>query len=394
MIHPLEKHAVCFLLCIAVSLLSVGCGSGEQTAEDSSKTEVKAMQPISHTRLLSGEYVAQMQGVGEVSIQPRVSGTVVEKYISGGETVTAGQPLFRLDPGKYQAEADKAYADLARIQIDLQNAQIDLARYTELAKTGDISTQTVTTQQAKVAAYQATAEASEAVLQKALEDLDDTVVYAPSSGQLSIDDVAIGTYAVAGSTKLVSMGVPDPIYAQFSLSEADYLASIALDIGEGNLPTVALTLDDGSAYPLPGKLVEADRAMEKSTGNLTIKALFPNPSGILLPGMFARITLTSLRNTEKLILVPQHAVQRILDKDHVLIVGEDNRSLTRVVTLGPKIGDYYVVTDGVKPEDVIIVDGLTNLQGGKELSVTMVTPEEMGWSLTPKTSSDGVSAKS
>jgi len=199
---------------------------------------------------------------------------------------------------------------------------------------------------------------------------------------------------VAGSTKLVSMGVPDPIYAQFSLSEADYLASIALDIGEGNLPTVALTLDDGSAYPLPGKLVEADRAMEKSTGNLTIKALFPNPSGILLPGMFARITLTSLRNTEKLILVPQHAVQRILDKDHVLIVGEDNRSLTRVVTLGPKIGDYYVVTDGVKPEDVIIVDGLTNLQGGKELSVTMVTPEEMGWSLTPKTSSDGVSAKS
>ena len=393
--HAWKKCNAFFLLAafIAVSLTVGGCGKKEQAAEDAAKTEVKAMQPIAYTTPMTGEFVAQMQGVEEVAIQSRVSGTIIEKYFHGGDTVTTGQPLYKLDSRQYEAAVDKAYADLAHAQTTLENARIDLARYMELAKTGDISEQTVATQQSNVHAYQAAANASAAVLQKAMEDLDDTVVYAPMDGQLSIDDVAIGTYAVAGATNLVSMGIPDPIYAQFSITENTYLRSIALDIGEGSLPTVSLTLDDGTGYPLPGQLVESDRAIETATGNLTIKALFPNPSGILMPGMFTRIKLTSTQNMEKALLVPQHAIQQLLDKEHVLVVGEDNKSVTRVVTLGAKVGDYYIVKDGIRPEDVIIVDGLTNLQGGKELDVTMVTPEEMGYSTTEKTSVD-VSANS
>ncbi len=388
MIQPWKKSTVSLLLTafIAISVTTAGCGNKDQTADNSEKTEVKAMQPISYTRPMSIEFVAQIKSIGEIMVRPNVSGTVVEKFITGGEMVTEGQPLYQLDSSKYEASADKAYADLVAAQVKLENAQIDLARYMELAKTGDISEQTVATQQSNVTAFQAAVEANEAVLQKAVEDYNDTTVYAPMSGQLSIDNVSVGTYAIAGATDMVSMGAPDPIYAQFSVPESVYLESIAMDID--HLPVPTLTLGEKEPYPFEGRLVEADRSIQKETGNLTIKALFPNPDGLLMPGMFTRIKLTNPQITGKEILIPQRAVQQLLDKSHVLVVGEDNKSVTKVVKLGEKVGDYYIVEDGLNPEDIVIVEGLTNLLGGKELSVTMVTPEEMGYSTEKKPETD------
>ena len=203
------------------------------------------------------------------------------------------------------------------------------------------------------------------------------------SGQLSVDDVAVGTFAAAGSTNLVTIGSSNPVFAQFSISESDYLkfSNYASQNGNGISPTVSITLSDGTQYPVEGKIVQTDRALSSNTGTLTVKALFDNPDGLLLPGMFARIRLTG-EVVPNAILVPQRAVQQLLGKSFVMVVGEDGKSEARTVTLGDKVGSYYIIKDGLTAADVVVVEGLSNLQEGISLAVTMVTADDMGFSLT------------
>ena len=148
---------------------------------------------------------------------------------------------------------------------------------------------------------------------------------------------------------------------------------------------VSLTLSDGTEYPLTGVISEADRALSDNTGTLTLKALFDNPNGILLPGMYARVKLTG-ETVPNAVLVPQRAVQQLLGKSFVMVVNGDGKSEARTVTLGDKVGSYYIIKDGIDASDIVVVEGLSNLQEGRELSVTMVTPEEMGFSLNTDTS--------
>jgi len=219
-------------------------------------------------------------------------------------------------------------------------------------------------------------------VRQAQENLDDTTIYAPMTGQLSVNDVAVGTFVSAGTTTLVSMGASDPIYAQFSLSENEYLnfmEQAAQQSGIGGV-IVQLTLSNGSQYPLVGHIVTADRALAAKTGTLTLKALFDNPEGLLLPGMFARVSLIG-DTIPNALLVPERAVQQLLGKSFVMVVGDGNKAAARTVTLGDKIGSYYVVKDGLSASDIVVVEGLTTLQEGGDLAVTMVTPDEMGFSI-------------
>ena len=180
------------------------------------------------------------------------------------------------------------------------------------------------------------------------------------AGQLSVDDVALGTFVSAGTTTLVSMGTSNPIYAQFSLSENEYLTFVeqAAKTGGISAVVVGLTLSNGSKYPIIGHIATVDRALAAQTGTLTVKAIFDNPDGLLLPGMFARVSLIgdTLPNA---ILVPERAVQQLLGKSFVMLVGEDNKAVARTSTVGDKIGSYYVVKDGLDASDIVVVEGLT-----------------------------------
>lgn len=381
-----NKSALAFVLSVALaaSALVAGCGQEEQ-AQQKQAAQVKVMQAIQQDTPLTSSYAGSLAGKDEVKVQARVSGNIVEKYVQGGQFVTVGQPLYRIDSRQYESAVLQAQATLAQSEATLSNARVDLYRDQELLKADAISEQTVTTQQANVNAYEAAAAANAALLKKAQEDLDDTVVYAPMTGQLSVDDVAVGTYAVAGSTTLVTMGSSDPIYAQFSISETDYLKFLNVHRMHQNDETypevgVELSLSDGSKYPLSGVISESDRGMTDSTGTLTLKALFDNPEGILLPGMFARVTLTG-QTVPNAILVPQRAVQQLLGKSFVMVVNSDSKSEARTVELGDKVGSYYIIKSGINADDLVVVEGLTNLQEGRDLAVTMVSAEEMGFSL-------------
>lgn len=379
--------AILGALALAASALFTGCG-GQQQQQAAGATQVKAMKVLQQDTPVASQYAGQIAGRDEVKVQSKVSGNVVEKYFHGGDYVTAGQPLYRIDSRQYESAVLQAQATLSQSQATLSNAQTDLYRDQQLLASDAISEQTVTTQQANVDAYSAAAAANAALLQKARQDLDDTVIYAPMSGQLSVDDVAVGTFAAAGSTNLVTIGTTDPVFVEFSISESEYLKfkniqAMQSGSDKGGVQ-VSITLSDGSAYPYDGRIVQADRALAQNTGTLMVKALFQNPNGLLLPGMFARVKLTG-ETVPNAILVPQRAVQQLLGKSFVMVVGADNKSEARTVTLGQKVGSYYIIKDGLSASDTVIVEGLSNLQEGKDLAVTMVTAGDMGFSFDDDT---------
>ena len=376
---------------LALSSFLIGCGA--QQPAGGRPTQVKAMNVLCQDTPLTYVYAGQIAGTDEVKIQSRVSGNIVEKYITGGQFVTAGQPLYRIDSRQYESAVLQAKATLAQSEATLNNARMDLSRYQQLYASAAISEQTLSTQQAQVNAYEAAVAANTALLRQAQENLDDTTIYAPMAGQLSVDDVALGTFVSAGTTTLVSMGTSNPIYAQFSLSENEYLTFVeqAAKTGGISAVVVGLTLSNGSKYPIIGHIATVDRALAAQTGTLTVKALFDNPDGLLLPGMFARVSLIgdTLPNA---ILVPERAVQQLLGKSFVMLVGEDNKAVARTITVGDKIGSYYVVKDGLDASDIVVVEGLTTLQEGGDLAVTMVTADEMGFSIEGDSSNFNTSA--
>lgn len=379
------------LLC--ASLLFAGCSQTAQTK--SSAVSVKAMKVIQQDTTVSHDYSGQVKSMDAVVIKPRVSGEIVEKYFTSGQPVVKGQALYKIDDRQYESEVLSARSNVDKARTTLNNSVVDLNRYQQLASSGAISEQTLTNQQATVDGNQSSYEDAEALLQKAQENLDDTIIRAPISGKLSVDDVPAGTYATAGNTALVSVGSINPVYVQFSISENEFLnfrmSDTKPDEGEGHQPpTASLTLSNGKKYSGTSTTYNFDREVSDSTGTITAKAIFDNADGILLPGMFARLTMTG-QPLKDAILVPQRAVQQVLNKTFVVVVGSDNKSVSRMVTLGEQIGSYYIVESGLDKDDVVVVEGLTNLKEGQELDVAMTTPDELGLSMTASDSSSASS---
>lgn len=370
---------------IMTSTLLAGCGSKQSM--QGNMTQVKTMKVLRQDTPITYDYAGSIKSKDEVKVQAKVSGVVVEKYVKGGEQVRAGQALYKIDSRQYESSLLSAQATLAQAEATLNNAQKDLARDAQLYADEAVSEQTYTTKQSNVASYQAAAAADAALVKKAQENLDDTVVYAPIDGKLAVDDAAVGTYVTAGSTTLVTIGSSSPVYVQFSVSENEYLQMIASSQQNGNMDNIQLSLSDGKTYELPGQMAAADRAMADNTGTLTLKAIFDNPSGMLLPGMFARVRFIG-ETIPNAMLVPQRAVQQLLNKSFVMVVGSDGKSVSKSVELGQKVGSYYVVKSGLNADDEVVVEGLSSLQEGMDLNVIPVTAEQMGFSLSGNDSQD------
>lgn len=385
----MRAAALAAAACMGAVFLT-GCGSTAQ--QKSSAVSVKAMKVVQQDTKVSHDYSGQVKSMDAVVIKPKVSGSIVEKYFKSGQPVTEGQALYKLDDRQYESEVLSARSNVDKALTNLNNSMIDLGRYQKLQASGAIAEQTLTTQEATVASNRSSYDDAEALLKKAQENLDDTVIRAPISGKLSVDDVAVGTYATAGNTALVSVGSINPIYVQFSISENEYLnfrMGPAPEDGNGERPkppTATLTLSNGQKYDESTTNYIADRELSESTGTLTIKAIFNNDDNVLLPGMFARVTLEG-QPLKDAILVPQRAVQQVLNKSFVIVVGADNKSISKMVTLGDQVGSYYVVKSGLTKDDNVVVEGLTNLKEGQELNVTETNADELGLSMTSSDSS-------
>lgn len=380
------------VMLFVTGLLLVGCGGGNKQAAAPQKIPVKAMKVQQQSVPVVYGFPGQVVDKEEVQVHSKISGAIVEKYIKGGERVRAGDLIYKVDSRQYETAVNSAQADLRKAESNYRRYKTDLERNERLYEAEVISQQTLINSRADFDSYAANLESAQAALRKAQENLADTSVYAPMDGRAALDDVAVGTYAMAGSTTLVTIGTIDPIYVLYSISETEYLDIVAKamtyrDNPSKDIPrfTTSIILSNGEQYQYNGEPVEVDRSLAKNSGSVNVKAIFPNPDGVLLPGMFAQVRITKElgRNT---LLVPQRAVQQLLDKTFVLVVGEDGKSLSKTVELDEKVGSYFIVKSGLNVNDLVIVEGLTNLQSGKDLAVTTVTAEEMGF--TTKNATD------
>ncbi|HMM19192.1 MAG TPA: efflux RND transporter periplasmic adaptor subunit [Selenomonadales bacterium] len=357
--------------------MAAGCGSKQ--AAQVSPSEVKVMQVIQRDTPVTYEYVGQVKAKNEAQIRAKVSGNIVAKLVEGGATVQEGQPLFQIDRRQYEASLLSAQAQLAQAEAALSNSRLDTQRYQKLADQNAIARQALDTQQSTEQQNAAVVNAYRAKVQLAVDDLSDTLIVAPFNGRIDVNDLSIGSFVTAGSTTLATISSIDPVFVQFSMSETEYLQFAQL--GRGTTPAewgrdLTLLLSDGSQYPVTGQIEQVDRGVAADTGTLTLKAVFANPQKLLLPGMFARVVAQG-EVRKGALLVPQRAVQQLLDKTFVTVVGEGDKAETRPVKMGPRVGNLWVVEEGLSPADRVVVEGAAKVQPGMLLKVVMIGPDDL-----------------
>lgn len=340
---------------------------------------VKAMQVVQKDTPINYEFVGKVTSKNEVKIMSKVSGNIVEKMVKGGDTVYRGQPLFRVDNKQYLSAINSAQASLAKSQASLRNTQRDVERYRKLAAIKGVAQQTLDSYEAQAEEEAATVEANRASLQQAMQDEQDTLIVSPVDGRIDVNDVSIGQFVTAGSTTMATVSSLDPIWVQFSMSENEYIKLSRL--GQGSLPAsfkdnLKLVLSDGSEYALKGSIEQIDKGIGDTTGTIAIKASFSNPERFLVPGMFAKIVVHGELRTGA-ILIPQRAVKEVLDETFVTVVGVDNKAESRKVKMGEKVGNMWVVNEGLVAGDVVVVEGIDKVKQGTDLKVTMITPEAL-----------------
>lgn len=384
MILAKKFKACCLGLAAALALsVTMGCGGSEPAAQQNAAVPVKAIKALQTNATLNYEYAGQVYPKNEVEVKANVSGKLVEKFVNGGDIVSKGQPLFRLDRREFESTLLSAQANLAQAQANLANSQRDTERYRELYKENAIAEQLLTSQESSTAQQQAIVEANAALMQKAQDDLNDTLVVSPVDGRMDVNDISVGTYVSVGNTVMAKVSSTDPIFVQFNMSENEYLKVVRASGGKtmdewGQ--NIKLTLSDGSTYPFEGRIEQVDKGLADNSGTLTLKAAFENPDQLLIPGMFGRIQIAGevLQNA---ILVPQRSVLPLLEKSFVTVVTPEGKAKSREVKLGEKIGSFWIVTEGIEAGDTVVVEGLTKIQDGIDLNVTEVTPQEMNLSL-------------
>ncbi len=377
--HPRKTWSIGIsLVALIAAVLAAGCG-GQKPAQTQPLVEVKAMQVIQRDTPVTYEFVGQVLAKNEVQVRAKVAGNIVAKMVAGGSSVSEGQPLFRIDSRQYNSALLTAKAQLAQAEAVLSNSRLDTIRYRKLAAQQAIAQQTLDTAEATEQQNQASVEAYRAKVQQAEEDLADTLIVSPINGRVEVNELSVGNFVQAGQTVLATISSVDPVFVQFSMSENEYLRFSRM--GRGTSPTewgknLKLLLSDGTAYPLPGQVEQVDRGLAQNTGTLTMKASFPNPNKLLLPGMFGRVVMEGEMHKGAL-LIPQRAVQELLGKTFVTVVAEGDKAETRPVTMGARVGNLWIVEEGLTAADRIVAEGAAKLQPGMSMKIIMIGPDDL-----------------
>ncbi len=355
------RQAAVFMFSALLSLVAAGCSSSSQKPPKRTPEAgyvVVTAGPVVLPVVLSGRTSAYEMS----DVRPQVSGIIRSRSFTEGAVVRAGQTLYQIDPSLYQAAAAQASANLANAQAASAAAAVRAERYRPLADIEAVSRQEYT--DAVAAARQANANVAQnrALLNTARINLRFTRVPAPISGRIGRSLVTTGGLVTAGQADpLTTIQRLDPMFVDVQQSSADLLAlrrSIATDGVAPSSAAVRLMLEDGSSYSHDGTIEFAEAMVDQNTGTVTLRARFPNPQGILLPGMFVRAML-SQATIARAILVPQAGVSRDPQgRATVMVVGAGNRAIRKTVTADRTIGDKWLVTAGLAPGEKVIVEGL------------------------------------
>lgn len=355
---------------LAATLLLSGCGKKKSAAPPPAgppEVGVVTVQPqrVALTTELSGRTTAQL--IAEV--RPQVGGIILKRLFTEGSDVKAGQVLYQIDPATYQAAFASAKASQSRAEANLNSVRLKAGRYSDLIKINAVSQQDNDDAQAALQQAQADVASAKAAMETARINLAYTRITAPISGRIGRSTVTTGALVTAGQTAaLATVQQLSSMYVDVTQSTADLL-KLKQNLANGVLKKsssaqVKLLLEDGSSYPLTGTLKFSEVTVDQSTGSVTLRAVFPNPKQALLPGMFVRAILEEGVN-DNAILIPQRGVTRNPKGEAmVMTVGAEEKVEPRPIKVVRTVGDSWLVSDGLKAGDRVILEGLQKARPG------------------------------
>lgn len=333
------------------------------------------------------EYVGRSEAINEVDIRARVEGFLVKRNFTEGGMVEQGQLLYEIDRAPFEAALKGAEAQLASSKASLINARKNLQRSQDLVKRGAISQADYDHQTSSEAQAVAAVEAAQANLETAQLNLGYTQISAPFKGEIGKSTYSVGNLVGPTSQPLATLTSMDPIYVTFQVDERQLISHLAehpedrttqhssveeAPTEEKSRFQLSLRLPNGTEYDQPGAFGFADTQIDETMGTLTLRATFPNPQGIILPGLY--VTLQAESNDKTLMpLIPQAAVQQDQSGYFVLVVTPENVVETRQVEVGRRINTMWAVTSGLRQGEQIIVQGLQKVRPGSKVSPTLVT---------------------
>jgi membrane fusion protein (multidrug efflux system) len=344
-----------------------GCGN-TKAAPAAQPLPVQVATVVQQDTPIYSEWVATLDGYVNAQIQPRVSGYIIKQGYKEGSVVNKGQVLFEIDPRPFKAALDQAKGQLAQTEAQLGKAKLDVERDTPLAQARAIAQSQLDTEiQAKLGA-QAQVEAAKANVEQAELNMEWTKVTSLISGIAGIAQVQIGNLVGANSI-LTAVSQVEPIKAYFTVSEQEFTdfhrrfpTEATVEEQRKRIP-LQLILADGRVYEHTGRIFFADREVNPATGAIRIAGVFPNPNNLLRPGGYGRVR-ASVRTHEGALLVPQRAVIELQGSYQVAVVGDDNKVSIRPVAVGERVGKLWIVNEGVKAGERVVVEGLMKVRDG------------------------------
>ncbi|MGG5836719.1 efflux RND transporter periplasmic adaptor subunit [Huaxiibacter chinensis] len=358
-----------FIVCAA---LLAGCDGSENQQQDAQAPQVTVYVVKSAPLAVTTELPGRTDAYRVAEVRPQVSGIILQRHFIEGSDVKAGDSLYQIDPATYQAAFDSAKGELAKAEAAANIAHLTVKRYLPLVGTQYVSRQEYDQAVANARQADASVMAAQAGVETARINLAYTKVSSPISGRIGKSSVTEGALVTNGqATALATVQQLDPIYVDVTQSSTDFmqLQQSSLQKGQGTR-SVQLLMENGQPYPLKGTLQFSDVTVDQSTGSITLRAVFPNPQHRLLPGMFVRARIDEGIQPDA-ILVPQQGVTRTPRGDAtVLVVNEHNNVESRTVVAPQAFGDRWLVTQGLKNGDRVIVSGLQKVRPGVAVVAT------------------------
>jgi len=370
---PLPARRAGFAIAFAaIALTLAGCGKNQAGGPQRPATEVGFITVQPQPLVLQSELAGRTTPYLVSDVRPQVSGIIKFRRFEEGSSVKAGQVLYEIDPAPYEAAVAQAKAGLASAKASVEATRLKAQRYDELLAIEGVAQQEA--DDARMAYQQAIAQVAqmEASLTSAQINLDYTKVRAPISGRIGKSTVTPGALVTANQeTSLATIRTLDPIYVDMTQSSTDMLKLRRL-IGEADMKSgqakVRLRLEDGSQYKQAGTIKFHEVAVDESTGSVTLRAEFPNPEGVLLPGMYVRAQLDQAVATSA-ILAPQQGVTRdVKGNATALVLTADNKVEQRTLVAERAIGDRWLISNGLAEGDRLIVEGTGKVRPGETVN--------------------------
>ena len=381
--RPVATYSSTLIAALAAACLLTACGKPPGGAPPAAGTPVVGVLTVQPQRVaLSTELPGRTVPFLIADVRPQVNGIVKTRNFREGSDVKAGAALYQIDPATYKAAYDSNVAALAKAQASLKTTRLKADRYKELVAIQAVSQQDYDDAAASLGQGEADVASAKANVETSRINLAYARVDAPISGRIGKSSVTPGALVTASqTTALATIQQLDPIYVDVTQPSASLLRlKQALARGDlqqagANAARVKLMMEDGSTYPLEGKLEFSDVTVDQSTGAITLRAVFPNPKADLLPGMYVRAVLQE-GVKEQGLLVPQQAVSRDnAGKPTAYVVGSDNKLERRTLETDRAVGDQWLVRSGLQAGEQLVVDGQQSARPGAEVKVTAWTPK-------------------